>query len=944
MLLGKATAQVVAPPGLPPGSEYQLIFATTNGTTATSSDINFYNSFVTQQAAESPTLPPATWSAVVSTATVDANVNAQTYSNVPIYNTQGQLVASGYAQLWSGNPANFVSYDQFGNAYHYGLWTGTQPNGMKAPSNYLGAAWAVYSGIGVGGGGWMDDGTSPPGNQTMSLYALSSPILAVPEPAWTAATGGNWSNAGNWTKAVPNAIGAGAVINAPTKSALAIALNAPVTVGTLLFSNSAAAGVGYTLNGTGSNALTLNNSGSGATITVVQGAYSVAAPVVLNDNLTVSNNLTPSSTASLAVGGAIANGVNGPKGLTLSGGGLLTLSAANTYSGNTMINNGTMLLAHPLAVQNSTVGVGWSGALDFAAGVTSPVVGGLLGTGNVVLTTAAAEPVTLNVGGNGQSTTYNGVLSGAGGLAKQGSGTMTLTAPSTYNGPTVIAGGVVNFLGAPKASGATISAGGTASPGSYNLTGGLLSITAAGNDFWGAVQQGYYVYTPVPSNKNFDVAVHVAGMTIANIDGWEKAGIMVRQDASNNNVPTLLLAQTTGNGISLERVDQSQIYPSSGTSLGPNWLQMTYNAASGTFTAYESPSASLTVPAANDPSWAYVGYFTMSMGTANTFLLGIADTAHNNAHTVTAVFDNLGNLFPLNAPVNCLPTGTALSIASGGTLDLSGGSQQVASLTDKTPGSGGSVINSNSAASVLTLSPSGGSTTFSGMIRGGGALGTIGLVLSGSGMQVLSGSNTYTGPTTINQGELLVDGSLFSPVTVNSGGTLGGSGTLNRLVNIVGGRLAPGGLSSGDLIIAGPLNFQGGELDIDGVGSSITDLSITGNLSLNGAPTLDVRGSLAAGTYTIASYGGTLSGQFSALNIPAGDTINYGTGSNSSITLSAVPEPSTAALLGAGVLGLIGWAWRRRLRNVKAPSRALFLGIAAPACFFELERARRPDV
>ena len=54
------------------------------------------------------------------------------------------------------------------------------------------------------------------------------------------------------------------------------------------------------------------------------------------------------------------------------------------------------------------------------------------------------------------------------------------------------------------------------------------------------------------------------------------------------------------------------------------------------------------------------------------------------------------------------------------------------------------------AASVLTLSPTGGSTTFSGMIQGGGTLGAISLVMSGSGTQVLAGSNTYTGGTTIS--------------------------------------------------------------------------------------------------------------------------------------------------------------------------------------------------
>ena len=120
--------------------------------------------------------------------------------------------------------------------------------------------------------------------------------------------------------------------------------------------------------------------------------------------------------------------------------------------------------------------------------------------------------------------------------------------------------------------------------------------------------------------------------------------------------------------------------------------------------------------------------------------------------------------------VNILPATSALRIAAGWTLDLSGGSQQLASLSDNMPGSGGNIINSGIRPPLsLTLSPTGGSTTFSGMIQGGGTLGTIGLVISGSGTQVLAGSNSYTGGTTVKSGRLAVDGSLASPVSVSGG-------------------------------------------------------------------------------------------------------------------------------------------------------------------------------
>jgi autotransporter-associated beta strand protein len=157
----------------------------------------------------------------------------------------------------------------------------------------------------------------------------------------------------------------------------------------------------------------------------------------------------------------------------------------------------------------------------------------------------------------------------------------------------------------------------------------------------------------------------------------------------------------------------------------------------------------------------YTQVTNTSSYTVGDYELATGLTGGNQAVKVYAVNNNGAiNGFEIvnTASGNILPATTALSIASGGTLDLSGGSQQVVSLSDKTPGNGGSIINSNSAASVLTISPSGGSTTFSGMVQGGGGAppgsGTISLVINGTGTQVLAGSNTYSGGTTVSAGTL----------------------------------------------------------------------------------------------------------------------------------------------------------------------------------------------
>ena len=136
----------------------------------------------------------------------------------------------------------------------------------------------------------------------------------------------------------------------------------------------------------------------------------------------------------------------------MNGAGTLVLGGANTYSGGTSVSGGTLQLAHPLAVQNSTVSMTSSGCLAFAPGVTNPVLGGLAGTANIALATAASEAVTLQVGGNGQDTIYSGELRGPGGLIKEGTGTLTLAASGTYTGPTVIAGGVLQLSNAINGS------------------------------------------------------------------------------------------------------------------------------------------------------------------------------------------------------------------------------------------------------------------------------------------------------------------------------------------------------------------------------------------------------------------------------------------------------------------------------------------------------------
>ena len=747
----------------------------------------------------------------------------------------------------------------------------------------------------------------------MYLSTTTLSMVTATVPTWAAAVSGSWSNAGNWIGGVPDAIGAGALINAPTATALTITVDAPQTLGTLLLGDSAAAGAGYTLTGTGTNTLTLNNSGSGATIVVPNGTHAVNVPIVLNDNLTISNN------ASLTLGGAIADGSNGPMGITLSGSGRLMLAGANTYSGNTTISGGTLTLANPLSLQNSTVNVTSGGALSFAAGVTSPSLGGLKGGVNIALATAASEPVMLSVGQNGQGTTYGGVLSGAGGLTKQGAGVLTLTASQGYKGPTVINGGVLKLQ--PPTFGPSI---GIHFVGTGSSVTGSAGVVAMNN--WINLRGENFNSTPLTDNSG---ASTTAQLTTANVASAWASG-------SSNQLLNGFIAGLPGSTVT---VTLSGI-PYSNYSVYAYLVDSTQGnddaVAIGGKTYYYSPTNAATytqVTNTNSASYPAGNYAVASGLTGSSQTLSVQGI---RAAGTLAGFEIVNNTLNRGG---ILPAATPLSIAAGATLDLGGGSQQVSSLSDYAAGSGGSIINSGSTASVLTLSPSGGSTTFSGMIQGGGTLGTISLVMSGSGTQVLAGTNTYTGLTRINAGKLVVNGSLGNTaVTVGGGALLGGTGSIGGSVTVAGGSGpstwgtislvdgAAGTLTLSDAISTDTVLTLGGGgggslsmLDLEVGATADRILIAAGKVVVNpGGGTINITplAGFGPGTYDLMDFASNQASGLGYLSLATTSVDGYPLSLQSTPTAEqlvvAVPEPSTLALLAASAAGLLTYGWRRR--------------------------------
>ena len=250
-----------------------------------------------------------------------------------------------------------------------------------------------------------------------------------------------------------------------------------------------------------------------------------------------------------------------------------------------------------------------------------------------------------------------------------------------------------------------------------------------------------------------------------------------------------------------------------------------------------------------------------------------------------------------------------LNTSSGGTaqvttngsgamvVQLASGGLSIGSLA----GSSGSVLFSSQGGGASTQSLTIGnlntSTTYGGSISDVDAAGSITKV--GTGTLRLTGTNTYTGATTVDAGALVVDGSIASSIltTVNAGGTLGGTGTIGNTQVNSGGTLAPGSGAPGtSLTIYGNLAFQSGALYLVQVNSTTASLAnVTGTASLAGTvqaniasatnKSYDILHSAGLGgtrfnavVFTNPNFGGSLS--YTATDVFLTQTANLGAGSN----------------------------------------------------------------
>ena len=207
--------------------------------------------------------------------------------------------------------------------------------------------------------------------KTYSLNDTGSALQVVVGTAttsdWNGALGDNlWSSGGaggNWKDAAaPNGLGAVINFGLDALTPTTVALGGPRTVGAVSFDNANA----FTL-GTNADMLTLDNGIAAAGLAVTSGSHVINAPVRLNGPV----NLAPAAGTSLTLNGVVS-GLG--KSLSLVGAGTATLTAANTYSGGTVLAAGLLNLGH-----DSGLG---SGTITFAGGSLDAVTAPRTLTGN----------------------------------------------------------------------------------------------------------------------------------------------------------------------------------------------------------------------------------------------------------------------------------------------------------------------------------------------------------------------------------------------------------------------------------------------------------------------------------------------------------------------------------------------------------------------------------
>jgi autotransporter-associated beta strand protein len=551
--------------------------------------------------------------------------------------------------------------------------------------------------------------------------------------------------------------------------------------------------VNYTFSGTGSigGGTSLVKLGSGAlTMTSSNSYWGGTSLSVGTLNANVAYAL---GTGSVAINGGVFNlgFAQSPSSVALSGGLLNLAASAGIGTGPLTITGGsfdnTNGASMTLAANNPQT---WGGSFAFLG--SNP-----LNTGTGAITMNAGSAVAVK----SSTLTVAGVISGVGSLAKNGSGTLVLSASNAYGGGTTVSAGTLvlgynvgyNLGNAPSAGSGAISI----NPGAYltgsnfftvgggynntrtiNVNGGILDTkySGTGGEYFAnwnmtggtiadSASSGDYVRVPysglsITTNASNTGAVISSNldMTFANITANVSQGtvntgrdLIISGNITQNTGAGSGAKSFTKSGNGLLAISGASTYTGM-TTISGGALAIGSGGTTGSLPTSSAivDNATLAFNRSDNINQTTVSSSSGISGSGGLLQMGPGNLTANVANSYSGgTTISAGTLTVANASALGGKNAGPLN-ANGGVLDLAGYNIEASALS----GAAG-VITSTSSGSVATLTVSQStSTSFTGAINDG--LGHVALDLQGSGTLMLCGTDSYTGGTTVEGGTLIL--------------------------------------------------------------------------------------------------------------------------------------------------------------------------------------------
>jgi autotransporter-associated beta strand protein len=519
--------------------------------------------------------------------------------------------------------------------------------------------------------------------------------------------------------------------------------------------------------------------------------------------------------------------------LTTLGAGTLILSNTGSWSGGTAINGGILNLNNQYALPTT-------GTISFGGGTLQYSSSNQVDFSSQIASSGSA----ISIDTNSQNVTFASALpaTNVGGLAKLGAGQLTLSGSNSYSGGTIITGGTLQAANAKALGSAPASL--AINAGTLDLDGNSLNVTTLGGSSGGLITSS--------SNANLTLTVSGAGNGTYN-------GVI------QNGSGTLSLTKNGAGALTLGGVDT---YTGS-TLINGGVLGVSVSGALSANTNITFGGGTLK----------YIGNTTdYSSQIVNSGSAVSIDTGNVAPEFYTPLAaSNSGGLTVLSSSGNGTLTVISAQVYTGPTTITSGALY----LGDNT---GGDDVSSMATSGILDNAllefRNVGTETNSIAISGTGTV-----EMYGTGVEIFSGSNSYSGGTLINSGVLNYTNSYAlgaGPVTFTGPGTLqaGVSGTLASL-----------GANPG---ITGTFDTQSNNVATTG------GLSGAGNVAKIGSGALTLTGS-SSNTGTLFINGGIVNvGSANALSSTVG-TITFGGGTLQYSSANQVDYSSRIANSGSAI-------------------------------------------